>query len=120
MIPFKYVALFLTDLITPRYYFTHIYPRIVLDGLEEAWRTHTIFIRACITRAVAGDDTSVMNSAYPMPPARNTRNTSRGGQLFYGIFPAHLVAQVNITHDEIHQELIQISDQSAQQHQENT
>ena len=119
-IPFKYVALFLTSIVTPGYYFTRIYPQIVVDGLEEACRVLAVFMQACITRAVAGADAYVTNSANPMPPARNDRNRIRRDQLFDVIFHAHSAALVNISHDGIRRKLSLIKDQGAWQHEENT
>ena len=109
----KYVTLFLTGSVTPRYHFTHIYPQIITDGLGEAKMALTIFMQACITKATAGDDTSVLNSTDYTIPARNDRNWIRRDQLFDVFFPAHSAGEFNISHDGIHRELTLVKDQSA-------
>ena len=76
----------------------------------------SILVQSCITRAGAGADASNMNSADPMPPARNDRNRIRWDQLFDVIFPAHSAALVNISHDGIGRQLRLIKDESARQH----
>ena len=77
-------------------------------------------MQAGITMAMAGDDTSIMSSANLMTPTRNDISRIMLDQLFDGIFPAHLVAQVNIFYDGIRQKLSMITDQSALQYEENT
>ena len=62
----------LVNEVTPNYFFTYIYPQMmVVDGHEQDCAAFIDFFRATITRFVIGVDTSAVHRSLPVAPPRN-------------------------------------------------
>ena len=86
-IPNCYVHVFLANEVTPNYFFTYVYPQMVIDGHEQDCAAFIDFFRAAMTRLVTGVDASSVQRALPVAPPRNTALLTSRRQVIMQHFP---------------------------------
>jgi len=70
-IPNYYVSVFLANKATHNYFFTHIYPQMVIDNYVQDCTVFIDFFRASITCFVPNVDISAVHKTLPVAPPRN-------------------------------------------------
>ena len=99
-IPFKYVSLFLAREVTPTYFFNHIYPQMVTDGVEQACLPFVHFFQIAMTRQAA-NQASALEVPLLVAPARNSQLLEVRHQLIQHHFPQINQSLVGLQQNQI-------------------
>ena len=113
-IPNCYVNVFLANEVTPNYFFTYVYPQMVVDGHLLDCAVFIDFFRAAMTRYVANVDTSVLHKTLPVAPPRNKVLLESRRQVIMQYFPSLNSNLAQIQQSQIAVKLGQIVQQQMQ------
>jgi hypothetical protein len=100
IIPLKYVSLFLTREVTPHYFFNHIYPQMVTDGVEQACTPFVRFFHITMTRQAA-NQVSALEVPLLVALARNLQLLEVRHQLIQHHFPQINQSSVGLQQNQI-------------------
>ena len=112
-IPFAYTNIFLTNDVTPRFYFERVYPQMVIDGNEVDCVPLHRFFQAAIALPTAGN-ISAINVAAPVPVSRDQVVHNSRTRLLHMHLPGLSNQAVQAQHNAIAVQLATLASQQAQ------
>ena len=112
-IPFAYTNIFLTNDVTPRFYFERVYPQMVIDGNVNACVPLHRFFQAAITLPTVGN-LAAINVPAPVPVSRDQVVHQSRTRLLHMHLPGLSNQAVQAQHNAIAVQLATLASQQVQ------